>query len=140
MSEKPKIAPELQAQIDKFKADGHAVAALTIAGVKYVYRSINREEFRELQEKMSQEAEKVSIDTEKAKVGLKEDSPEMATITAKVQKEAMKIRDRGEERLVEKGLISPAMSSNTPAGVSTTIADRIMELSGFSVEAEPEIL
>ncbi len=140
MSEKPKLDPELQAKIDKCKADGHTVAMLNIAGTKYIYRSINREEFRNLQDKMAVEAEKVSVQAEAAKVNLKEGSPQMAALNADLQKEALKIRDRGEERLVEQGLIHPQLTANTPAGVSTTIADRIMELSGFSVDAEPELL
>lgn len=140
MSEKPKLDPALQAQIDKWKAEGHTVAMLNVAGVKYIYRSINREEFRNLQDKMAVEAEKVSLQAEAAKKNLKEDSPEMAALNAELQREALKIRDRGEERLVEQGLIHPQLTQNTPAGVATTIADRIMELSGFSVDAEPELL
>jgi len=139
MTKQP-ITPELQAQVDAFKAQGHSVSALMISGTRYIYRSINREEFKELQDKMATEAEKAKLDSDTAKKGLKPEDPQITIINTKLEKEGMAIRDRGEERLVAKGLIHPLLSANTPAGVLTTIADNIMLVSGYGVEAEPELL
>lgn len=118
------LPQEVQDKVASLKSQGYVVQAITIAGTKYVYKSVNRAEFRALQEKLTREAEE-------AKKNLPED---------KLEQEALAIRDRGEERLVEVGLIHPPLSANTPAGVLTSIADYIMQASGFGIETEPETL
>jgi hypothetical protein len=141
MSEiKSDLPDEVKNLVGFAKKEGHSVFSLTISGVKYIYRSISRSEFRKLQEVLTDEAEKAKLESDKAKKGLAEDSPEVQAINSKLEREALLIRDRGEDRLVAQGLIWPPLSTNTPAGVITTIADRIMEASGWGVEAEPEIL
>lgn len=137
---KKSLAPEVQALVDEAKKDGHVVFSLKLAGVAYIYRSINRQEFRQLQQKLADEAEKARIEAVNKKQGLSEDDPKIAEIDAQLEKRAMEIREKGEERLVEKGLLHPELTSNTPAGVSTSIADRIMEASAFGSEEEPEML
>lgn len=134
------FSQEVQELINKAKQAGHAVRLLTISGTDYIYRSVNREEFRELQEKLVYDAETAREAAEAKKKAVKDDTEAVAKIDADLEKQALLIRDKGEERLIQKGLISPTINENTPAGVPTTIADRIMELSGFGVEAEPEIL
>lgn len=131
---------EVKNLIDSAKADGHTVYAITISGTKYYYRSINRAEFRELQEKLTDEAEKARSEADKLKKGLKEDDPQIEVINNKLEREATVIRDRGEDRLVQKGLIYPALTVNTPAGVIASLADRIMQASGYGSEEEPEIV
>lgn len=126
--------------IDSAKAEGHSVYGINISGTKYYYRSINRSEFRELQEKLTDEAEKARSEADKQKRGLKEDDPQVEAINNKLEREATAIRDRGEDRLVQKGLIHPPLNSNTPAGVISNLADRIMQASGYGSEEEPEIL
>lgn len=118
------IPENVQTQIDELKQLGFVVQAITIAGTKFIYRSVNRGEFRRLQEALTREAEE-------AKKTLKEDELEQA---------ALQIRDRGEDRLLNLGLIYPAISENTPAGALSTLADLIMQASGFGVETEPETL
>lgn len=118
------IPEDVQTRIDGLKAAGFVVQAITIAGTKFIYRSVNRGEFRQLQEALTKEAEE-------AKKTLKEDQLEQA---------ALQIRDRGEDRLLNLGLIHPSISENTPAGALTTLADLIMQASGFGVETEPETL
>lgn len=131
---------EVKNLIDKAKADGHVVYAINISGSKYYYRSINRAEFRELQETLTLEAEAVRSEADKLKKGLKEDDPKLEEINNKLEREAAAIRDRGEDRLVQKGLIHPPLSTNTPAGVIASVADRIMQASGYGNEEEPEIV
>lgn len=113
-----------QEKIAELKAKGHIVQAITIAGTRYIYRSLNRAEFRKLQEVLTAEAEA-------AKKTVAED---------KLEQEALAIRDRGEDRLVKTALVSPEITENTPAGAVTTLADLIMQASGFGVETEPETL
>jgi len=126
--------------VDEAKAEGHVVFAINLAGVKYIYRSINRAEFRDLQALLANEAEEAKTAADAARAGLEENDPKLLEIDTQLEKKAIEIRERGELRLVEKGLLHPALSENTPAGVSTTIADRIMEASAFGSEEEPEML
>jgi len=134
------VASNVKSLIDTAKADGHAVFGINISGTKYYYRSINRAEFRELQEKLTDEAEKARTEADKQKKGLKDDDPQVEAINNKLEREATAIRDRGEDRLVQKGLIHPALTINTPAGVISNLADRIMQASGYGTEEEPEIV
>tara|TARA_R110002074_G_scaffold402324_1_gene607036 strand:+ start:74909 stop:75334 length:426 start_codon:yes stop_codon:yes gene_type:complete len=137
---KSNLSEDLQMAVNSAKAEGHVVFAVNLASVKYIYRSINRKEFRELQGLIADEAEKAKISADVSRAGLKEDDPKLAEIDAQLEKAAISIRENGEERLVKAGLIHPALGENTPAGVSTTIADRIMEASAFGSEEEPEML
>lgn len=134
------LTQEVQGIVTQAKAKGHSVRLLSIAGIDYIYRSINREEFRKLQEALASEAEAAKLKADAAKRDAKDDPLKLDVINSQLEKEALEIRDRGEERLVSTGLLHPALTESTPAGVPNTIADRIMELSGFGVEAEPEIL
>jgi hypothetical protein len=141
MTDKKTTLPaEVQTSVDAAKTEGHVVFAVKLAGVKYIYRSINRKEFRELQSLIADEAEKAKAGSDAAKLGLPEGDPLLASLDAKLEKAAIDIRENGEERLVQKGLLHPSLTENTPAGVSTTIADRIMEASAFGSEEEPEML
>lgn len=141
MTEDKKSMPEdVQGLIDKAKGDGHVVFAVPLAGVRYIYRSINRDEFRELQSLIADEAEKAKAKSDAARAGLEVGDPKLVDIDAELERSAMGIRERGEDRLVTKGLLHPALTANTPAGVPTTIADRIMEASAFGSEEEPEML
>jgi hypothetical protein len=134
------ISQEAQAKIDEAKAEGHVVFALKLAGVRYIYRSINREEFRVLQQQLADEAEEVRLEAIGKKKGLEEDDPRSLKIDAGLEKKAIEIRESGEERLVLEGLLYPEFTQNTPAGVPRTIADRIMEASAFGSDEEPEML
>lgn len=115
------MTPELKDKIDKLKSEGHAVFAITISGVKYYYRSINRQEYRALQNSLLKTAESLK--------GTKPDA-----------EISIMVKDSGEEDLVKIGLIAPPITDNSPAGVLTSLSDLIMEASGFGSEAEPEVL
>lgn len=134
------LAPEVQKIVDEAKALGHLVYSMNINGIKYIYRSINRLEFKELQELMVKEAESAKIEADSKKKDLPEKDPKIDAINQALEMKAAEIRERGEERLVGKGVLHPVITANAPAGVSTTLADRIMEASGFGAEEEPEQL
>jgi hypothetical protein len=135
------ITKEVQKDIDAAKALGHVVYSVKIAGARYIYRSINRGEFRDLQSQLTSEAEAVRAASDLKKKSLSKDSPELSEIEAELETAALGIRDRGEDRLVKKGLVCPDnLPNNAPAGVVATLADRIMEGSGFQAGEDPEIL
>jgi len=134
------FSPEVQSKIENAKSEVHSVFSLTISGTPYIYRSINRSEFKSLQEKMVKEAEDARIEAEAKKKDLPKDDPKIELINQELERKATEIKDRGEDRLVSVGLVHPVLSPNTPAGVPSTIADRIMQASGFGVEEEPEQL
>jgi len=134
------LNPEVQQIVDSAKALGHLVYSMNINGIKYIYRSINRSEFKELQELMVREAEAAKIESDSKKKDIPDKDPRLDAINQALETKAAEIREKGEERLVAKGVLYPKISTNTPAGVSTTLADRIMEASGFGAEEEPEQL
>lgn len=134
------FSPEVKNIIDQAKAEGHSVFSLNITGTKYIYRSISRAEFKSLQEKMVKEAEQAKSEADNKKKGLEESDPKVAIINQELEAIALQIKDRGEERLLEIGVLHPKITENTPAGVHSTIADHIMQASGFGNEEEPEQL
>ena len=134
------LNPEVQQIVDSAKAQGHLVYSMNINGIKYIYRSINRAEFKELQELMVKEAEAAKIESDSKKKDIPDKDPRLDAINQALETKAAEIREKGEERLVAKGVLHPKINANTPAGVSTTLADRIMEASGFGAEEEPEQL
>lgn len=135
------ITKEVQQKIDVAKTQGHVVYSLKIAGKRYIYRSINREEFKDLQAKLTADAEKVRASSDEQRKDLPEGDPRIAELEAQLETAALRIRDQGEERLVETGLLSPEkLTGNTPAGVISNLSEKIMEGSGFQVSDDPEIL
>ncbi len=125
----------LQSLIDNAKQVGHSVFSVKIGGKVYVYRSINRREFRELQDSLAKRAEEIKS-TSKT-VGKSEVSqPDIDTKIARLKEE-------GEEQMVLLGLISSppitkAELDNFPAGVIASLSDKILMASGFGEEAEEE--
>ena len=134
------LPEEIKKLVDAAKVQGHAVYAIKLAGMTYYYRSINRAEFRHLQELLIKETEKVRDEAEAKKTGLKPDDPKIKQIDAWTEKEAAVIREAGEERIARQGLLYPLFGENTPAGVMSSLADRVMQASGFGSEEEPELL
>jgi hypothetical protein len=118
------IPDNIKQKVEEHKSKGFMVCALPISGVKYIYRSLNRAEYKSIQDLLTKEAEVV-----------KKNATEEEVAAA-----AAAIKDTGELQLVKIALIYPELTENTPAGVVATLADRIMEASGFGVEVEPEIL
>lgn len=132
--------PSVDALVKTAKEQGHSVFCLKISGIPYYYRSINRKEFQELQEILIKETEKIKTESEEKRKDLKPEDPKNKVLDSSIEQEMMRLRDGGEERLVHKGLLHPIIGLNTPAGVIATLADRIMQASGYGVEEEPEQL
>lgn len=127
----------LQQLINDAKSVGHSVFSVKIGGKTYVYRSINRKEFRELQDSLAKKAEDIK-NAAKALGKPKEDLVQ-TDIDAKIAR----LKEVGEEQMVMLGLISttpitPQELDNFPAGVITSLSDKILIASGFGEEAEEE--
>jgi hypothetical protein len=118
----------IQKLVDQAKKAGHRVFSTSIAGKAYIYRSISRAEFRELQKiVLSETAQLREIE-----------SPE------EFELKSAEVKDRNEDRLVAMGLVHPVAESEldianvaSAAGVVTTLSDLIMTASGFGAELEP---
>jgi hypothetical protein len=137
---KTELPQEVKTLIENAKAGGHSVYSLNIAGVKYYYRSITRAEFRDLQQKLTKDAEEVKKKFDALKKDIPEKDPRMEDINMQFEAEANILKEKGEERLVAVGLLYPAITQNTPAGIVPTISDQIMFGSGYGNEEEPEVL
>jgi hypothetical protein len=140
MSDKPKIPADIQCLIDAAKAENHLVFSVKVAGTTCYYRSLSRSEFRQIQDKLSADAELIKEDADKKKEGLKDDDPKLLQINKDLEKKANEIKEKTEEVILSKALLYPKLSSSTPAGFYTTLSDRVMEASGFGADAEPEML
>ena len=121
---KLKLSDEIKKKIDAVKSNGHSVYHIEIEGHTYVYRSINRQEYRALQRKMADAGREA------------EDDVALAAL-----------KDDGEEELVTMAMIWPEVQSRLDisaatkiAGAVTTVSDKIMQASGFGVDAEPQQL
>ena len=121
--------PIVQQKIDKVKAARLPVFSLVMDGVTYIYRGINRREFRSIQSVMTGLAEEI-----RAKYTKKEDEAKMTT-------ELSLLKEKSEEELVMLALISPEFANKAdieslPAGVVTRLADLITSASGFVDEPD----
>lgn len=120
------LTPEVQQIVDAAKKANHSVFSIPIHGSNYVYRSINRAEFRALQNQLFDQAEQArkAIQDEKA----------LAVALDKV-------KDDGESRLVTLATLHPKLTeaelNNSGAGLVPTLADFIMRASNFGVDLEP---
>jgi hypothetical protein len=121
---------ELTNKIEASKAEGHSVFAVDLAGRKYIYRSINRNEFRKLQ-----------ADTARRQT-------DIVNSTASDAEKEIKIAglgDTSEEELVVVAVLDPPFDTtmdlvNVPAGVITSLTNLIMSASAFGAEAKPTAL
>lgn len=121
---------KLKAKVEEVKQNGLPVFSVKIGANTYVYRGINRREFRELQSMMAKLAEDLR---EKYKEN-----------EAKLNSEIALLKEKGEEKLVVKCMLSPHLASDLdvdaiPAGAITKLADLVMKASGFD-DGEPEQL
>lgn len=99
----------VKADISNEKTKGNMVYSIELNKMVYVYRSINRKEYRLIQQAL---ATRVTDNKEEV------------------------LRDDGEEDLVFKALLNPKFLSKTelsslPAGIVTKLAELIMKASGF---------
>lgn len=114
------ITPELTQSINAAKAAGHSVFSIKLSGKQFIYRSINRSEFRQLQKQLAEDTEK------------------MKTSGLSAESQVSEIREKAEERLIKIALLSDSSTLDQElAGAITTIADLVMQASGFGVDAEP---
>jgi hypothetical protein len=118
-----------QGLIDTAKKNGHRVFKTKIAGMECIYRSLTRKEFRDIQKKMAEKTEAIrksaAGEAADAQLGL--------------------LKEEGEEELFMRAVLVPKMGSELdlavlPAGIIPSLAELIMEASGFGEEAEPKEL
>ena len=107
------LSNDVRQLVDKAKENGSTVLGVGLNGTDFVYRSINRLEWRELQRGIQSRAK----------------AAEAQDVT---------IKDEGEDDVVMKALISPKLQSKQellqlPAGVVTQLADLILRASGFTI-------
>ena len=119
---------ELKQKVDEVKASGLSVFSVKINSRPFVYRAINRREFRQLQLEIADMAEKVK--------------QKFSTNEAEMNSQLSLIKEKGEEKLVVLSLLDPKLELETdtdqiPAGAVTRIADLVMRASGFD-DAEPD--
>lgn len=118
---------QVQQKVNEVKAKGHSVFKVPIAKREFIYRSINRQEYGALQKSIAEDSRKI-----RTSEGTDEEKEESIAL----------MRERGEEKLVLLALVYPEVDNssdftNLPAGVISTLADMIMQASGFGVDVEP---
>lgn len=117
---------EIQKKVDQLKAAGHSVLKLKLMNREFIYRSLNRQEYNELQKKIAASAKQLMSDNADENV-------------------EMLAREKAEEELVLRALVAPEVDTvldfkTFPAGIIQTLSEYIMRASGFGIEAEPEEL
>lgn len=122
---------QLKTKIEAFKKNGLSVYTVTISGIQYIYRGINRREFKTLQGQMTKAAEAIRLEHSKDE--------------AKMNSELALLKEKSEEKLMIIGVISPELTELDidvlPAGVIGRLADLITIGSGFTeVTEEPQQL
>lgn len=123
------LSQEVRTRVDACKANGHIVKAVEINDKVFVYRSISRKEYRDIQKEISAKATKM-----KASMTPEQFDSESATL-----------KDDAEELILVKCLVEPQITqldfaTGALAGNVTTLAELIMTCSGFGVQVEPETL
>ena len=118
-----KLGKDVKADVKTAKDNGCAVQHIHLGTQDFVYRSLNRMEWKILQTATLKEAQAADGSMDPLKL--------------------MENKDKSEDSVVMKGLIypnheTPGDLSGYPAGYVTQLADRITELSGFGEStAEP---
>lgn len=125
------LTTEVQALVNAAKAAGHVVKMIKINDKPFIYRSISRKEYRDIQKQIAAKATDM-----KAKM-----TPEQ------FDTESASLKDDAEELLLIRCMISPRIGSELDfkqgdflAGSVSTIADLVMQSSGFGADVEPETL
>lgn len=123
-----KIDEKLLPKVNQIKSAGLPVHAVKLNGKQYIYRGINRKEFRDLQGEMAKLADAIRT--------------EHKANEAKQNAELALLKEKGEETLVLHCIVDPVIQNildidQLPAGAITKLADLIMKVSGFD-DAEPE--
>lgn len=128
------ITPQLQEKINAIKAQRLPVYSVQVGSSMYIYRGINRKEFKELQSQMTKAAEDL-----RAQYPKKEDETKLST-------ELALLKEKSEEALVAIALVEPEIKDKElletlPAGLVTRLSDLITSASGFiDVPEEPKQL
>ena len=116
MSVIKELGKDVEADVKKAKEHGCVVEYLPIGDNKFVYRSLNRLEWKTLQADSIAKTRGIDGSVDPMKV--------------------IEIKDESEDAVVMKSLIHPKHETTTelanyPAGYIAQLADRITELSGF---------
>jgi len=121
--------PALKQKIDAVKEKRLPVFSITIDGSVYIYRGINRKEFKSIQNFMTLQAEEL-----RQKYPKKEDEAKLTT-------ELSLLKEKSEEELVLVAIVDPELKTkqdieSLPAGIVTRLADLITTASGFVDEPD----
>lgn len=119
---------QLKQEIDAVKANGLSVFSIKIGTGTFIYRGMNRKEFRALQAELAKAADTIRT--------------RFAEDATKMESELSLLKESGEEKLVMKCILDPKLATELDvdrlsAGVVTKLAELIMKASGFD-DAEPE--
>lgn len=122
---------EMEEIIKKAKSAGNRVFSAKVAGVETIYRSLGRKEFRDIQKKLADKTDALRKSTQEG-VGVSDSQLSL-------------MKEEGEEQLVMRGVLFPRLDTEldlamVPAGFVPTIAELIMEASGFGEEVSPKEL
>ncbi|RMH18618.1 MAG: hypothetical protein D6698_06715 [Gammaproteobacteria bacterium] len=112
----------VETAVSESKRAGCMVEMVTLGDQLFIYRSLNRLEWKQIQKALLNRAKGTDGNVDTTKV--------------------LENKDEGEEEVVFKALLFPRYDTQSdllhlPSGWVTTLADRITELSGFS-NAAPE--
>lgn len=139
--------PKLQEKIDSFKKQGLSVRKITLGGKGFIYRSLNRQEYRKIQDKVEETGEAIREDLFKKYSPLQEaaanDKDKLVELGQKLDTELRKkvkaAQEAADESLILEGLVDPVVTDldSLPPGVIATLSTEIMKISGF--EEEPQI-
>lgn len=114
------VSKEAQAAADALKAKGGSPIYIVIAGTEFVYRPINRNEWRELKDSMTRKIAEFQGNEKDP------DSPEAAIKLDQLREEEM-------VKVMEIAKVYYADSiDDCPAGVVDALSNAIMESSGFA--------
>lgn len=126
MDIKKKFGEQTAKDVATAKQNGCVVQLIELGSAEFIYRSLNRMEWKSIQKQALKNAQ--GDDGQLDAVKMAEN------------------KDAGEESVVVRGLIYPKVSdpgdlSGYPAGYISQLADRITELSGYGeTTAEPVLL
>lgn len=116
MSILEKLGKDVASNVESAKSSGCVVEHITLGGKDFIYRSLNRFEWKSLQQDAMRKAKGPDGNVDPTKV--------------------VEIKDESEDAVVMKALIYPKHEtvselSSYPAGHISQLADRITELTGF---------
>jgi hypothetical protein len=120
---------DTQQIVETAKKNGHRVFKAKVAGMECIYRSLTRKEFRDLQKKIAEKTESIK----------------KSSTAENIDSQLSMLKEEGEEELFMRAVLLPKVGSQLdlatlPAGMIPSLAELVMEASGFGEEAVPQEL